>query len=108
MEKNIEILVIGTNEPILATVLRLLNNQEHWHATGCCTIEEAVQECNTGKYQILLIGAGLTADEEEELKNRVKEINPALKVIPHYGGGSGLLFAEIHLALAGGTTNQAQ
>jgi PleD family two-component response regulator len=108
MAAQIEILVIGTNEPILATVLRLLNNQESWHATGCTSIEEALQECNQEKYKILLIGAGLTVDEEEELKRRVKEINPALKVIPHYGGGSGLLFAEIHLALAGGTTNQAQ
>jgi hypothetical protein len=95
MADNIEILVIGTNEPILATVLRLLNNQENWQATGCSTIEEAVQECNSGKYQILLI-----ADEEEELNNRVKDVHPSLKVIPHYGGGSGLLFAEIHLALA--------
>jgi DNA-binding NtrC family response regulator len=100
MADNIEILVIGTNEPILATVLRLLNKQENWQATGCSTIEEAVQECNSGKYRILLIGAGLSADEEEELKSRVKDIHPALKVIPHYGGGSGLLFAEIHLALA--------
>jgi hypothetical protein len=54
---------------------------------------------------VLLIGAGLTAAEELNLTARAKEIHPAIHVIQHYGGGSGLLSAEIYLALASGTKN---
>jgi DNA-binding NtrC family response regulator len=108
MEKKIEILVIGTNAPILATVLRLLNTNENWNATGCSAIEEVIEACDNKPYDVLLIGAGLTDGEEAILTQRVLQIYPSIKVIPHYGGGSGLLFAEIYLALAGGTKNQAQ
>ena len=101
-----EILVIGTNPPILATVLRLLNTNVSWKATGVSTPEEALKKCRELNYQVFLIGAGLTEAEEAELSAQIKEIHPGIHIIPHYGGGSGLLFAEIYLAL--GTTNQAQ
>ncbi|CAM4352063.1 hypothetical protein SAMN06265348_112215 [Pedobacter westerhofensis] len=106
MDTLTKILVIGTNEKILATVLRLLNTNESWRATGVSNAEEALQKCREQHYQILLIGAGLTDTEEHDLSRRIKEIHTDIHVIPHYGGGSGLLFAEIYLAL--GTTNQAQ
>lgn len=101
-----KILVIGTNEKILEVVLRLLNTNESWEATGVSDPVEAVRKCRELKYEVLLIGAGLTDSEEQELSAQIREIHPDIHVIPHYGGGSGLLFAEIYLAL--GTTNQAQ
>lgn len=108
METKTEILVVGTNAPILATVLRLLNANEAWNATGVSAVKEVIASCQGKPYEVLLIGAGLTDQEEANLKVRVLEIYPSIHVIPHYGGGSGLLFAEIYLALAGGTKNQAQ
>jgi DNA-binding NtrC family response regulator len=106
MEKKTEILVIGTNEQILATVLRLLNTNELWHATGVSTSDAAINACKERAFQVLLIGAGLTDKDEETLSDKVKVLHPGIQIIPHYGGGSGLLFAEIYLAL--GTNNQAQ
>lgn len=101
-----EILVIGTDPDILQTILRLLNAVESWHAEGVSGIKEALAKCGLKAYHILLLGAGLTSQEEEELKTEVKTLYPTLPVVPHYGGGSGLLFAEIYLAL--GKMNQAQ
>ena len=99
MEAEIEILVIGTNQPILETVLRLLNANEAWNATGVNTVEEVLQACAVKEYQVLLLGAGLSPQEEVLLSSTVKEMLPDIHVIAHYGGGSGLLFAEIYLAL---------
>ena len=108
MEAKTEILVVGTNAPILATVLRLLNSNEAWNATGVQGAEEVIAACESKPYEVLLIGAGLTEQEEADVTARILNNYPSIHVIPHYGGGSGLLFAEIYLALAGGTRNQAQ
>jgi DNA-binding NtrC family response regulator len=106
MEKQLEILVIGTNPRILETVLRLLNTNTDWNASGVSNPDEALKKCRELNYQVFLIGAGLSDAEEAELSAQIKEIHPGIHIIPHYGGGSGLLFAEIYLAL--GSTNQAQ
>lgn len=107
MEHQLEILVIGTHNKILETVLRLLNKQENWSATGVSSVAEALEVCPQKPYQVFLIGAGLTNEQEQELKVKMKLIHPEIHVISHYGGGSGLLYAEIHLAL-GGTENKAR
>ncbi|MCX2483664.1 hypothetical protein [Pedobacter sp. MR2016-24] len=99
MKAETEILVIGTNQPILETVLRLLNANEDWKATGVNTVEEVLQACALKEYQVLLLGAGLSPQEEVFLNDEVKVLLPDIHVIAHYGGGSGLLFAEIYLAL---------
>lgn len=99
MKKQTEILVVGTNEQILHTVLRLLNNNEEWRATGVGTEEEALSKCREQEYRVLLLGAGLSEAAEERLTLEIKRLYPSIHVIPHYGGGSGLLFAEIYLAL---------
>lgn len=108
IESKTEILVVGTHDDIRATVLRLLNTNVAWHAIGVAGLEEAISECANKAYEVLLIGAGLADDAEKELAERIREIYPKIHIVPHYGGGSGLLFAEIYLALAGGTKNQAQ
>lgn len=99
MERQTEILVICTNAPILATVLRLLNTNENWNATGVASPEEALKMSREVQYEVFLIGAGLSDAEEQQVAAQVKEMHPDIHIIPHYGGGSGLLFAEIYLAL---------
>jgi DNA-binding NtrC family response regulator len=104
MDNLTEILVIGKHKDILQTVIRLLNTQASWHAEGVSGFEEAMAKCRSHVYQVLLLGGGLTDEEERRLQTEIKLINPAIHIIPHYGGGSGLLYAEIHLAL--GTDNK--
>lgn len=99
MENRTEILVIGTHEDILQTILRLLNAESLWHAGGVSNCEEAIAKCKSHAYQVILLGGGLTELEEMKLKTEIRLIHPAIHIIPHYGGGSGLLYAEIHGAL---------
>jgi DNA-binding NtrC family response regulator len=98
MEK-LEILIIGTNEPIVKTIARLIDKENKWVAIVAFNLVEAKHILSTKQLKLVLIGAGLSESEEEELKQFIKNINPQLPIVKHYGGGSGLLFAEIYQAI---------
>ena len=94
-----EILVIGTHPDILATILRLINRREGWCATGAGSVEEAINVFTTKEFNLVLLGAGISEDEEQRLRARLSSLNPSILFVPHYGGGSGLLYAEVMQAL---------
>ena len=98
--KKVEILVVCTNAEILAVILRLINANEEWNATGAGSYTATKDALQSGTYSILLLGAGLAGSEESDLREFVKTDFSELKLVDHFGGGSGLLFAEIYQALA--------
>ena len=100
MEEIIPILVVGTNEPIMQTIARLINKGGKWQATIAFSVDEACDSCRQIKFGVALIGAGLSDEEEISLKARLQILRPQLPIVKHYGGGSGLLFAEIYQGLA--------
>ncbi|SDE48454.1 hypothetical protein SAMN05216464_106301 [Mucilaginibacter pineti] len=95
----IQILVIGRHPEILATVVRLVNNNPAWNATGCITNEEAISAFTNQQFKLVLLGGGVDEASETELCIQFKAVNPDIKIVQHYGGGSGLLSAEIYEAL---------
>lgn len=97
---KIEILIIGTNKPIMETIARLIDQNEKWLATIAFSVEEALQICSTKQFDLALICAGLAAKEEQHLAKVLQELCPNLPISMHYGGGSGLLFAEIYQGLS--------
>ncbi len=94
----IEILIVGTNQPIMETIERLINKEGIWKATIASSDEEALQCITTKDIKLVLLCAGLP--NELLLKENLLLLRPNLPVVKHYGGGSGLLFTEIHQALA--------
>lgn len=99
MDNKTPILVLCTHEGIMDTILRLINNNSEWHATGALTVTSAKELFNINTYNIILLGNGLSTQEEQEMTDMAQTANT--KVIQHFGGGSGLLFGEIYEALAG-------
>ncbi len=97
---QIQILVIGRHPEILATVVRLVNNNPAWNATGCITNEEAISAFTEQQFKLVLLGGGVDETSENELCAHFKAANPDIKIVQHYGGGSGLLSAEIYEALS--------
>ncbi len=93
------ILAIGRNEEILQILVRLVNKNEDWNATGALTDEEAMQVCDTLQPRIVLLSNGIGEDSEKKLRGYFSSKNPAVIIIQHYGGGSGLLNNEILQAL---------
>jgi hypothetical protein len=97
---RLNILAIHRDRKILATVLRLLNANEKWNGVGAVTDEEAIEVFQQQPVGIVLFCAGIDETSEENLKAVFSRQNPAPIFLQHYGGGSGLLTAEIYEALA--------
>jgi hypothetical protein len=93
------ILIIGRHPEILATVVRLVNNNPAWNATGSQTDDEAILAFDTQDFALVLLGGGITPESETRLCAYFRNCNPDIRIVQHYGGGSGLLAAEIYEAL---------
>ena len=98
--KKIQILVICNHEEILQTIIRLINNNEKWNATGTAVIEKAIELFHQHKFDLVLLGSGINDEDENKLKRIFTLQNPDIKIIQHFGGGSGLLSNEIEAALS--------
>jgi hypothetical protein len=95
----IEILMICSNEPIAETIARLIDKIDGWHASLALSLDDALAHCYAQTFDVILIGAGITQAQEDVLKHHLTQLNVATPVVKHYGGGSGLLYAEINQAL---------
>jgi len=96
-----KILVVGTNQPIMETIARLIDKDGKWLATIALTLNDALESCYAKDFSLVLIGGGISEAEENVIKLHLETMQLAIPVIQHYGGGSGLLFAEIYEALGG-------
>jgi PleD family two-component response regulator len=100
MEK-INILVICRHRDILQTILRLINNNAEWQATGAVSDEEALEAFGSTPFNLVLLGSGIDEQSENNLCTAFRAQNPEIRIVEHYGGGSGLLSAEIYEGLKG-------
>jgi hypothetical protein len=94
MEKT-EIIVVGKHPEIMKTILRLINNQPEWNGTLAFSADEAIECSKSVACHLVLLGAGLSATEAQQIRDYF-----AVPVVQHYGGGSGLLYAEVYQALS--------
>jgi DNA-binding NtrC family response regulator len=99
MNKQTEILVIGRDESILQTVIRLVNNNPEWIGTGAATAEDAIEKFHHHHFDVVLLTNGIGDEEEKKLRKIFIHQDTDIIIIQHYGGGSGLLQSEIREAL---------
>ena len=78
---------------------RLLNARPEWKGICVCSDEDAISACKAQEIDLVLLGNGINQAEEEALKATLLQIRPQIKILQHYGGGSGLLYGEIMTAL---------
>jgi len=98
--KKIQILIICAHEEILQTIIRLINKNEKWNATGAIDSENATKVFNEQSFDLVLLGSGISNENENKLQQIFLQKNPKIKIVQHFGGGSGLLFNEIEAALS--------
>jgi len=96
---QLHILAIGRNAEIMTVMHRLLNAPDNWTGVTATTDEAAKAAFEKEAFDIVLICAGITPEEEATLTAYFKQHSPAIIVKRHYGGGSGLLKNEILYAL---------
>ncbi len=92
--KEFEILVVGKDQRIMQTILRLINGKPRFNGNIAFSADEAIDKSQSVRFNLVLLGAGLTPDESGSLRSFF-----TVPVVQHYGGGSGLLYAEIYQAL---------
>ena len=95
MTNNINILAVCKDQKILNVLTRVINNQPEWTASGSSSINEATHIIKNEKVHFILLDAGLTTSEEQNIINTANTKNDEIIIIQHYGGGSGLLKNEI-------------
>jgi hypothetical protein len=101
MEKKLlNILAIGRNAGIMQVMQRLINVPDKWTGLAVTTDKEAIAAATERSFDLALLCAGIDTKEENTLREALKHIHPAIIVIRHYGGGSGLLENEILAAMA--------
>jgi PleD family two-component response regulator len=91
----VNILAVGRNKAILEVIERLVNAHEGWHATIAETEQDAIKAVDERHYAIVFVSAGFSAQEEDQLRQKLANLDPGAVVTRHYGGGSGLLENEI-------------
>ena len=98
----LNILVIGKDPEILKVVLRLLNDykEANYHAIGTIDPHQASALFADADIDLVLITNGIDATLDASLREEFLSRRPDLRILQHFGGGSGLLFAEIAQALA--------
>jgi len=94
--KKLQFLVIGKNQEILETLQRIIENNEGWKAE--IQNDEAVcyQYIEENQVDIVLLSSGLDEAFEKDIKTFCENSGKEIKVIDHYGGGSGLLKNEVY------------
>jgi len=93
------ILYIGRDSEITNVMNRLLNARPEWKGICVCTDEEAISILKTQSVDLVLLGNGISVECEKALRTQINALKPEVKIIQHYGGGSGLLYGEIMTAL---------
>jgi hypothetical protein len=98
----VNILVIGRDPEILTVVLRLLNDHKPatYHAIGSTDPDQARSLFADSDIELVLLTNGIDATLDASLREEFLTRRPLVRILQHYGGGSGLLFAEIAQALS--------
>jgi len=102
LPKTLNILVIGMDPEILKVVLRLLNEypQAGYHAVGTTDPDQARELFAGGDIGLVLMTNGIDPILDASLREYFLTRRPGIRILQHYGGGSGLLFGEIAQALS--------
>lgn len=100
MHSKIFVLVIGRKPEIMQTVVGLINNTPDWEAAGALSDETAIELFQQRRFDLVLIGGGVEPESEAKLRAIFTFQNPLIRIVQHFGGGGGLLFEEIRVALS--------
>nr|WP_315034035.1 hypothetical protein [uncultured Chryseobacterium sp.] len=93
---TLHFLVIGKNQEILDVLKRLIENNEGWTAEIQSDENFCYEYLKENTVDIVLLSSGLEDDFERDIKIFCSSLDKDIKVIDHYGGGSGLLKNEVY------------
>lgn len=99
IDMETHILIYGKNQEIIEVLERVINKNDEWIAINTTNYEELVNILSSKKIDILLFSSGIKSIEMEKIEEFCLNNHPNLNLLHHYGGGSGLLKAELTLCI---------
>ena len=93
------ILIFGKNKEILEVLERVINKNEEWYSVHTTNVEGIHKILSEQPIDILLFSSGIMEKEMEQIEEFCLTQHPNLSLLHHYGGGSGLIQAEINLCI---------
>jgi len=97
--ETLHFLVIGKNQEILKVLKRIIEKEKDWKAKILTDESKSYDLIKENKVDIVLLSSGLEEQFEKEIKTFCENLNSDIKVIDHYGGGSGLFKSEVNSRL---------
>lgn len=94
--KILHFLVIGKNREILEVLKRIIENNDGWTAEIQSNENFCYEYIAENDVDIVLLSSGLEDRFEKDIKVFCENLDKDVKVIEHYGGGSGLLKNEVY------------
>jgi len=91
----LRILSFVTNPSILPVLDRVVNKQEGWTGERAPDLAAAQDHLLREEFDLVLLGAGTGAEERAALQQLIDERKLKTRLVDHFGGGSGLLYAEV-------------
>lgn len=95
MENPTQVLIVGKNEAIVLLLQRLVNKFKGLHPVIAFSAEAAVDIIQCQRIGLVILSSGLSEDCEKNIKENALVFSQGIKIITHFGGGSGLLKCEI-------------
>jgi hypothetical protein len=95
----IKILSACNHPEILKIMDRLVEKRPDWSSSTAADLPTVVELLTRERFELLLLGAGFAEAEQRTIEALIEEKGLPTKVVKHYGGGSGLLYSEITMAL---------
>ncbi|WP_130736070.1 hypothetical protein [Flavobacterium sp. J27] len=92
---KLSFLVVGKNDEIIQVLKRVIQSNFNSKAITANDMDEFYKTVLSTQVNVVLLSCGLEIKEEQEIKRFINSYNPNIKVIEHYGGGSGLLKSEV-------------
>ncbi|WP_346985843.1 hypothetical protein [Chryseobacterium sp. POE27] len=93
---TLHFLVIGKNQEILDTLKRVIENNDGWKAYIQTDENASYNDIQNKQLDIVLLSSGLEEQFEKDIKEFCENLDKNIKIIDHYGGGSGLLKNEVY------------
>lgn len=91
----LRILSFVANPQILPVLDRLVNKQDGWSGDRAPNLSTASEQLQAEEYDFVLLGAGTGSEERAALQEIIDVRKLKTRLIDHFGGGSGLLYAEV-------------
>lgn len=93
------ILCACSHPKILEIMDRLVNKQEDWQSTTAPDLDTTLKNLNRTSFDVVLLGAGFGPNEQTIIEQELANNSSSTKIVNHFGGGSGLLYTEVIMAL---------